>query len=233
MVIGDEKLLIDCLRYVLASAPGIEVPDACEEPHAVAQVMRHRPDVLLVAQREPGTDELTALSALRECPDPPAVAVLAADAEEAQVTEALRLGVSGYLLKDAAPSELIDAVRVLASGSIVLSPAVAGTALADRLSSARPDAVEHRQLSALTKRELQVLVLLPKGLSNAQIARRLFMSPATVKDYISSILAKLHLSNRVQAAVFASQISPGMPAFDIPPAPPSRSGSPAYAQHGL
>jgi DNA-binding NarL/FixJ family response regulator len=117
---------------------------------------------------------------------------------------ALRGGAAGFLLKDTDPEQLVHAVRVLADGGRVLSPAVTDTVIAGYL-DAGPDRQTAARLRTMTTRELDVLALLGEGLSNAEIAARLFLSTGTVKDHISAILAKLGTSNRVQAAVFAHQ----------------------------
>ncbi|WP_327736518.1 response regulator transcription factor [Streptomyces nojiriensis] len=202
VIVDDELLLRTCMQQILESEPDIQVPVTCDGPEAVAAVAVHRPDVVLLDLRMPGTDGLTVLEALRAAPDPPAIAVLTTFSADEDVARALGGGASGFLLKDTAPDELIHSVRLIAAGGTVLSPPVARSVVQGYLAqgSATP---AHTVQDSLTARELDVLALLADGLANAEIGRRLGLSAATAKDHVSAILGKLGVENRVQAAVLA------------------------------
>ncbi|MER6251614.1 response regulator transcription factor [Streptomyces sp. NPDC001584] len=202
LIVDDELLLRTCMQQILESEPDIQVPVTCDGPEAVAAVAVHRPDVVLLDLRMPGTDGLTVLEALRAAQDPPAVAVLTTFSADEDVARALGGGAAGFLLKDTAPDELIHSVRLIAAGGTVLSGPVARSVVQGYLAQgpARPG---HGVQDTLTARELDVLALLADGLANAEIGRRLGLSAATAKDHVSAILGKLGVENRVQAAVFA------------------------------
>jgi len=204
VVIDDETLVRSGLSLIVGSAPDIEVVATCSGGEAVAEVEKHRPDVVLLDIRMPDVDGLTVLRGLRALPEPPAVAMLTTFDSDEYIGTALRGGAAGFLLKDTDPEQLVHAVRVLASGGSILSPAVTGTVINGYL-GASPDRPTVARLRTMTTRELDVLALLGEGLSNAEIAQRLFLSTGTVKDHISAILAKLGTANRVQAAVIAHQ----------------------------
>ena len=153
--------------------------------------------------RMPGTDGLTAIERIGKLPDPPAVVVLTTFDADQYVLRALRAGASGFLVKSTPPEDMIGLVRVAAEGHTVLSPAAARRLIAASADShsARDRA---RQLAAsLTERETEVLACLGEGLSNAQIAARLYLSEATVKGYVSRMLVKLDCANRTQAGLLA------------------------------
>jgi DNA-binding NarL/FixJ family response regulator len=204
VVVDDETLVRSGLSLIVGSAPDIEVVATCAGGEAEETVRQHTPDVVLLDIRMPDVDGLTVLRALRALPRPPAVAMLTTFDTDEYIGTALRSGAAGFLLKDTDPEHLKHAVRVLAAGGRVLSPAVTETVIAGYLDSG-PDRHTADRLRGMTTRELDVLVLLGEGLSNADIAARLFLSTGTVKDHISAILAKLGTANRVQAAVFAHQ----------------------------
>ncbi|MFG2983080.1 response regulator [Streptomyces sp. NPDC048258] len=202
LIVDDERLLRTCMQQILESEPDIQVPATCDGPEALSAVAVHRPDVVLLDLRMPGTDGLAVLEALRAEQAPPAVAVLTTFSAEEDVTRALSAGASGFLLKDTAPDELIHSVRLIAAGGTVLSAPVARSVVQGYLAqgSASPGPA---MPDSLTAREREVLALLADGLANAEIGRRLGLSSATAKDHVSAILGKLELENRVQAAVFA------------------------------
>ncbi|KNB51047.1 LuxR family two component transcriptional regulator [Streptomyces caatingaensis] len=202
MVVDDEKLLRAGIRSILEAEPDIEVPVTCEGPQAVEMAVRHRPDVVLLDIRMPGADGISVLSSLLALPDPPVVAMLTTFAADEEIAPALRAGASGFLVKDTVPDELASAVRVLASGGTILSPAVADSVVGGYL-RARGGGPPASRLASLTDRERDVLALLARGRSNAEIGAALLMGTATAKDHVSAILAKLGTANRVQAAVLA------------------------------
>ncbi|MEZ0095680.1 response regulator [Streptacidiphilus sp. EB129] len=204
VIVDDETLVRSGLSLIVSSAHDIDVVATCAGGEALAVVEQHSPAVVLLDIRMPDVDGLTVLRSLRALPRPPAVAMLTTFDTDEYIGTALRGGASGFLLKDTDPAQLMHAVRVLAAGGRVLSPAVTDTVIAGYLDSG-PDRPAAERLRGMTTRELDVLALLGEGLSNAEIAARLFLSTGTVKDHISAILSKLGTSNRVQAAVFAHQ----------------------------
>ena len=204
MVVDDEALVRSGLRMILGSAVGIEVVATCDGVQAVEEVRRHRPDVVLLDIRMPEVDGLTVLRELSRSSRPPAVAMLTTFDADEFLADALQAGAAGFLLKDIEPEQLVQAVRALAGGESVLSPAVTRTVIVGYVDgSARPTG--EARVESMSTREREVLGLLALGLSNAEIGKRLYLSPATVKDYVSAVLAKLNVSNRVQAAVVAQE----------------------------
>lgn len=204
MVVDDEALVRSGVSMILESAGGVKVVAACAGPDAVEMFLRHRPDVVLLDIRMPVVDGLTVLRELRAQRQPPAVAMLTTFSADAQVATALRDGAAGFLLKDSEPDDLVAAVRALAAGSSVLSPAITGTVIAGFVAS-HASAEMLTRVAALSDREHDVLTLIGQGLSNVAIAERLFVSVPTIKEHVSAILLKLGAENRVQAAVIAHQ----------------------------
>ncbi|MEV6521039.1 response regulator transcription factor [Longispora sp. NPDC051575] len=201
LVVDDEALVRSGLGAILGSAGDFEVLTATGA-EAVEVTRRHRPRVALVDIRMPDVDGLTLLRRLRALTTPVAVAMLTTFDMDAHVHEALRSGASGFLLKDTEPAELIAAVRALAAGGTVLSPQVA-TLVVDGYLRSGPCPTARARVAELSGRELDVLALLATGLSNAEIADRLYLASGTVKDHVSALLVKLRAVNRVQAAGIA------------------------------
>ena len=204
VVVDDEPMVCAHLRTILGSADDLEV---VEEAHdgaaAVEAVLRARPDVVLMDLRMPRVDGLTAIERINRLSDPPAVVALTTFDADQYVLRALRAGAAGFLVKSTPPEDLIGLVRVAAAGNMVLSPAAARrllTASADQYSTNRR---AQQLVESLTERELEVLAGLGEGLSNAQIAARLYLSEATVKGYVSRMLDKLGCANRTQAGLLA------------------------------
>ncbi|MFE7425538.1 response regulator [Streptomyces sp. NPDC014735] len=206
VIADDEPLIRAGIRMILTSDPSIEV--AAEAPNgreAVELARAHAVDVVLLDLQMPVMDGLTALAELRTAAPKARVIVLTTFGERENVLRALEQGGAGFLLKDTAPAELIQAVRAAAAGDAYLSPG-ATRHVVEQLTLGRAvvRGEEARQrVAALTGREREVLGLLGEGLSNAGAGRRLHMSEATVKTYVSRILAKLGCENRVQAALLA------------------------------
>ncbi|RKE17659.1 response regulator transcription factor [Streptomyces sp. TLI_171] len=206
LVADDEPLIRAGIRMILTSAEDIEVvgeaPDGAE---ALRLARALAADVLLLDIRMPVLDGLSALAELpRAAPGTRAI-VLTTFGERENVLRAITSGGAGFLLKDTAPAELIQAVRAAATGHAFLSPAATRhivDSLADGPAAARGEQAR-RKLAVLTAREREVVDLLGEGLSNADTGARLHMSEATVKTYVSRILAKLACENRVQAALLA------------------------------
>lgn len=195
----DEPLMRAGLRTVLEVGGGVRVVGEADDGDALlAQVDRHRPDVVLVDVQMPGGGGLAALRTLCARPGAPPAAVLTTFDLDEYVTEALRIGVQGFLLKDAEPEALVRAVLDLAAGGAVLDPRITARLL-PRLAGGTPA----RPPVQLTLREQQVLRGLAAGEPNAAIGVRLGLAPATVKKYVSALLVKLGAENRVQAALLA------------------------------
>ncbi|MFB7860781.1 MULTISPECIES: response regulator [unclassified Streptomyces] len=206
MIADDEPLIRAGIRMILTSDQEIEVvAEAVNGREAVDLARAHAADVVLLDIQMPVLDGLSALPELRRAAPSTRVIVLTTFGERENVLRALEYGGAGFLLKDTAPAELIRAVRAAAAGDAYLSPA-ATRHVVEQLASGREAARAEEaraRLTALSERERQVLALLGEGLSNADAGRRLHMSEATVKTYVSRILAKLGCENRVQAALLA------------------------------
>jgi DNA-binding NarL/FixJ family response regulator len=204
VVVDDEPMVCAHLRTILGSSGTIEVVEEAHDGAAgVEAVVRSRPDVVLMDLRMPGVDGLTAIERIGKLPDPPVVVVLTTFDADQYVLRALRAGAAGFLVKSTPPEDLIGLVQVAAEGHTVLSPTAAR-----RLVAASADSQSARDrarglVGALTEREVQVLACLGEGLSNAQIAARLYLSEATVKGYVSRMLDKLGCANRTQAGLIA------------------------------
>ncbi|WP_091673562.1 response regulator [Micromonospora auratinigra] len=193
---------------ILDGAPGVsvvgEATDGAEVPAAVAA---YAPDVVLMDIRMPRVDGLAATEALRATAEPPEVLVLTTFDADEQVLRALRAGAGGFLLKDTPPAEIVAAVRRVAAGEATLSPAITRRLIAHVTAPvpvSGPDARRDRAvrlLDGLTPREREVAVALGQGRTNAEISAQLFMSVPTVKAYVSRLLTKLDLNNRVQVAL--------------------------------
>jgi DNA-binding NarL/FixJ family response regulator len=202
LLVDDEQLVRSGLRMILESAGDIEVVgEAADGGGAVEQMRLHRPDVVLMDIRMPAMDGLAATRELAALPDPPKVIMLTTFELDEYVRAALEHGAVGFLLKDTPPRDLIQAVRTVADGNAMLAPTVTRRLLAEFAAGGAQAVAARQRLEALTGREREVAVAIAQGLSNAEIGRRLFMSEATVKAHVSRVLAKLGLTNRVQAAI--------------------------------
>jgi DNA-binding NarL/FixJ family response regulator len=234
VVIADDQTLVRSGFRMILGAAGIPVvAEAADGGEAVAAVLRHRPDVVLMDIRMPEMDGLEAtrriLAAQAGCGC--RIIMLTTFDLDQYVYAALTAGASGFLLKDVTPEQLVAAVRMVRSGDALLAPSITRR-LVERFAprEASPSAVP-RDLSELTPRELEVLRLLARGLSNAELAAQLTLSEATVKTHVARILAKLQLRDRVQAVVLAYETglagpghSPGL--LGEPPARRSDPGQP-------
>jgi DNA-binding NarL/FixJ family response regulator len=205
LLVDDQPLLRTGFRLILQSEPDIEVVgEAADGEVALAQVRALRPDVVLMDIRMPRMDGVEATRRLRELGSPPQVLVLTTFDLDEYVVESLRAGASGFLLKDVPADDLVDAVRVVHRGDAVVAPQVTRRLL-DRFARHLPAATTTTPspLPQLTEREHQVLLLVARGLSNAEIAAALVLSETTVKTHVSNVLMKLGLRDRVQAVVLA------------------------------
>ena len=200
----DEPMVCAHLRTILGSADDIEVVgEAYDGAAGVESVVRNRPDVVLMDLRMPGVDGLTAIERIGKLAGPPAVVVLTTFDADQYVLRALRAGAVGFLVKSTPPEDLIGLVRVAAEGHTVLSP-IAARRLVAASADSQPARDRARKLVAtLTERETEVLACLGEGMSNAQIAARLYLSEATIKGYVSRMLDKLGCANRTQAGLLA------------------------------
>ncbi|MFG3192395.1 response regulator [Streptomyces omiyaensis] len=205
LLVDDDPLVRAGLTLMLGGDPALEIvgegSDGDEVPELVARLA---PDVVLMDIRMPRVDGLTATELLRGRPDAPEVIVLTTFHADEQVLRALRAGAAGFVLKDTPPAEIVAAVRRVAAGDPVLSPAVTRRLMGHvaALSEARPRRnTAAERLAGLADREREVAVAVGRGASNAEIAERLYMSVPTVKTYVSRLLAKLGLNNRVQIAL--------------------------------
>jgi DNA-binding NarL/FixJ family response regulator len=204
LVVDDEPMVCAHLRTILGVSDDIEVVgEAHDGAAAVEAVLRFRPHVVLMDLRMPGVDGLTAIERIAALSDPPVIVALTTFDADHYVIRALRAGAAGFLLKSTPPEDLVELVRVAADGHTVMS-AAATRRLVDSATVRDTTRDRHRErLDELTERETEVLSCLGEGLSNAQIARRLCLSEATVKGYVSRLLEKLHCANRTQAGLIA------------------------------
>lgn len=201
VLVDDQALFRAGIRMVIDSQPDLEVVgEAGDGREALDVVAATAPDVVLMDIRMPVMDGLAATAELLTRPDPPRIVMLTTfDLDEA-AARAIRQGASGFLLKDADPEFLLASIRTVHAGSAVIAAAATRELFAHAAQPARPVPPTYR---ALTEREREIFALAARGLSNAEIAGREFLSEATVKTHISRILAKLALRDRVQLVVFA------------------------------
>jgi DNA-binding NarL/FixJ family response regulator len=213
LLVDDQELVRSGLRRILRRKDGFAIVGECADGSDVATaVEQHRPDVVVMDLRMRDVDGIEATRRLRGNPDAPPVLVLTTFDDDELLSGALRAGAAGFLLKDSPAEELIRAVRTVASGHALLDPAVTGRVL-NAYRSGSP-AVPAAAPEALTSRELDVLRLVGRGLSNGEIAAELTISEVTVKSHIGRIFTKLDLRDRAAAIVYAFDqrlVSPGEP----------------------
>jgi len=216
LLCDDQALVRSGFRLILESREDIEVVGEVEDGReAIGLTRRVDPDVILMDVRMPNVDGVEATRRLVAGGSRARIIILTTFDLDEYVYEAIRAGASGFLLKDVQPAQLVDAIRVVAAGEALLAPSVTRRLL-DRFAHTLPgEEKPPPELASLTERELEVLKLLAGGLSNAELAERLFLSETTVKSHISSVLRKLGLRDRVQAVVLAYEaglVRPGSPA---------------------
>jgi DNA-binding NarL/FixJ family response regulator len=216
LIADDQAMVREGFAAVLAAQPGLQVVgQAADGADAVAQAAHLAPDVVLMDVRMPVMDGLAATrEILRGAAgrDRPRVLMLTTFDLDDYVYEALRAGASGFLLKDATAAELVHAVRVVADGDALLAPSVTRRLIADFARRPRQDPAPAPALGTLTQRETDVLRLIARGLSNAEISNTLVIAEQTTKTYVGRILAKLSLRDRAQAVVVAYEtglVTPG------------------------
>jgi DNA-binding NarL/FixJ family response regulator len=219
LLADDQRLVRSGFRMILRAEPDIEVVGEAADGHeAVSAVAELQPDVVLMDIRMPELDGLKAGERILSDPElDTAVVMLTTFDRDEYIYEALRIGASGFLLKDAPADRLLDAVRVAAAGDALLAPSITRRLIGEFARGARPhpSGVPER-LAELTSRELEVLKLVARGLSNAEIAAELVLGENTVKTHVAHVLSKLDLRDRVQAVVVAYET--GLVAPELSPA---------------
>lgn len=214
IIADDQELVRTGFRAILNSEPDIEVVgEAGDGRQAIEAAGLFRPDVVLMDIRMPILDGLAATRHIVTGPDSkPRVLILTTFDLDEYVYEALRSGASGFMLKDNPADQLITAIRVVAQGEALLAPQITRRLIAE-FARRSPPATRPGQLEALTEREVEVLKLMARGLSNAEIARDLYVAETTIRTHVGRVLTKLDLRDRVQAVVLAYEtglIQPGM-----------------------
>jgi DNA-binding NarL/FixJ family response regulator len=212
-IADDQALVRGGFRMILDAQPDMEVVGEAEDGReALRSVAELRPDVVLMDIRMPEMDGLETTRRIVTDEDAPRVLMLTTFDMNEYVYEAMKSGASGFLLKDVKPEQLADAVRTVAAGDALLAPAITRRLIEEFTRRPPPGSSAPPELETLTDRELEVLKLIAKGLSNEEIAKELFVSMATVKTHITHILMKLDLRDRVQAVVLAYEsglVQPG------------------------
>ncbi|GAA0548208.1 response regulator transcription factor [Paractinoplanes ferrugineus] len=213
VVIADDQALVRAGFRMILTADGMDVVAEAEDgAAAIDAVRRTAPDVVLMDIRMPNVDGIEAARRILAGDDPPRVIMLTTFDLDNYVYSALGLGASGFLLKDVTPEYLVAAVRIVRDGDALLAPSITRRLVERFTTPGPPDSPLHRDLATLTPREREVLTLVAQGLSNVEVAGRLFLSEATVKTHVARILAKLGLRDRVQAVVVAYEtrlVTPG------------------------
>lgn len=211
LIADDQAMVRSGLRLILESESDLTVVAEAENgEEAVRLTRREKPDVVLMDVRMPVMDGLEATKQITDNTTETRVIVLTTFDLDDYVYGALRAGASGFLLKDAEGDELVAAIRTINSGDAIIAPSITRRLISEFAS--RPEATHAKGLDDLTEREVEVLRLVAKGLSNIEIGEELFVSETTVKTHVSHILTKLHLRDRVQAVVVAYEsglITPG------------------------
>ena len=214
LIADDQELVRTGLRTILQGVEDFEVVgEAADGLSAISQTARLRPDLVLMDIRMPHLDGVEATARIRASEPAPRVILLTTFDLDQYVYAGLRAGASGFLLKDTLAAELVAAIRAVLAGDAVIAPSATRRLIERFLEAAPPEpAGQAAALAPLTTREREVLTLLGRGLSNAEIARRLYLSEATVKTHVGRVLGKLGLRDRIQAVVLAYEtglIRPG------------------------
>ena len=213
LIADDQAVVRGGLRMILEAQEDIEVVgEAADGAEALEQMRTLDPDVALMDIRMPALDGIEATRRVAHTGAGTRVLVLTTYGMDEYVYDALKAGAAGFLVKTDSPERLVDAVRVVASGEALLAPDVTRRLIDGFVAGRRPNAPAPPELEELTARELEVLTLIARGQSNAEIAGRLFVSEGTVKTHVARVLSKLGLRDRVQAVVFAYEcglVEPG------------------------
>lgn len=204
LIADDQALLRGGLRAMLEAEPDLQVvAEAADGVEAVDEALRTHPDVILMDVRMPRLDGIEATRRILAAGSRARILVITTFDLDEYAFQALRAGASGFLLKATPPGALVSAVRTVADGESMLDPTVTRRLVEHFLARPEPDADTQQRLDGLTERELEVLHLLVRGLSNEEMGEQLFLSPATVKSHVTRILGKLGVRGRVQAVVLA------------------------------
>jgi DNA-binding NarL/FixJ family response regulator len=214
VLIADDQALVRAgFKMILETDPDIRVvAEADDGAEAVEAALRTRPDIALMDIRMPGMDGLEATRRIIAAPTPPRVLILTTFDLDEYVFDALAAGASGFLLKDVAPEQLLAGIRIIAQGDSLLSPSVTRRLIESFVRDGRQTREPPPVLDELTPRELEILQLVARGLSNTEIADQLVVSSTTIKTHVARVLMKLALRDRIQAVVFAYEngvIRPG------------------------
>jgi RNA polymerase sigma factor (sigma-70 family) len=207
VIVDDQALIRDGLRLMLELDDGISVVgEAADGGDALDAVQRTRPDLVLMDVRMPGLDGLEATRRLLNRPGGPKVLLLTTYDADEYVIEAMRAGASGFLLKDLRKGQLVRAVHQAAAGDLVIDPSIAKRLIEKVVDTKRARTEALSALNRLTAREVEVLRLMARGLTNAELATELSVSESTVKTHVARVLEKLELRDRVQAVILAYEI---------------------------
>jgi NarL family two-component system response regulator LiaR len=198
VIVDDHRVVRSGVKALIETEPGLEViGEAGDGREAVTKVKAQQPDVVLMDLVMPEMDGVEATNEITKLSPAPEILILTSFSEEERIIQAIKAGASGYLIKDASPDELVQAIEDVYHGESTLDPKVAGTVLRSVQKEPEDSAEE------LTDREIEVLELLAEGLPNEDIAEKLYISERTVRSHVSNILGKLDLANRTQAALYA------------------------------
>ncbi|GAA1952249.1 response regulator transcription factor [Amycolatopsis minnesotensis] len=206
LLVDDESMVVAHLTAILEPVEDIEVVGSANDgAEAVEAVGRFSPDIVLMDLRMPGVDGITAIERIATMPEPPVLVALTTFDVDSYVLRALRAGAAGFLIKSTPPDELIKLIRVAAAGHTVLAPEATRRLMAASRGGRQRSEEAKQRLTGLNERELDILACLGRGLSNADVAKKLHLSEATVKSYVSRLLDKVDCANRTQAGLLAQE----------------------------